>query len=698
MRNLRSLLLFAFAVTGQIFAQNSDPITITAIISDRSIVQPVGSPPIDLRSHFAVPTITGQVIRFTAAGVGTFNVETNAARAPLTVANFLAYVNANRLANTLVDRSDQPLGVIQGGAFIPNTTGTNFTAYNSVQQFTAITLEAGDTLPNVRGAIAMARSGSSGSLTVTNSSTASRTVTVTAASLPAGFGPAWGLLGSFVQSVSGSTVTLVGNANQTITSATSVAWSNNTATSGWFINTVDNTFNLPPASSGGYAAFGRVTGTGMNVVDAIANLPVLGGDITVTQSSTGSAFVTVDSNTLPSNFGFGWVLLGQQVQNVIGNFVTLTGNADRNINSATTVHYGLFQPPFLQLPVFHNLASFGSGNIGLAELVKMTSITAVPLFPTTPGGPGVVTFSAVSSNPGLVNATISGSNLYLAAAKNLDGAATVTVTATDTNGNAVSLPPFNVAVTRKVLDLNADGNLDFIFQNTAGQIFRWYLTATGSISSTGFIYTGGLGDWRLKGIADMNGDGNPDFVFQNTYGQIYVWYLTPAGTTSSAAFIYTGGLGDWTIAGLTDLNRDGKTDIILQNSVGQIYVWLMNGSGGISSSGYYYTGGLGDWRLVAIADLNSDGYPDFIFQNTAGQILAWYLAPAGTIASTGYIYAGGLGDWRVASVTDLNKDGRADIILQNTVGQIYAWYMNGSGGISSAALLYSGGLGDWRLR
>ena len=48
----------------------------------------------------------------------------------------------------------------------------------------------------------------------------------------------------------------------------------NSGTSEWFINTDDNTTQLGQANGGGYAVFGRVTGTGMAVVDAIAALPV----------------------------------------------------------------------------------------------------------------------------------------------------------------------------------------------------------------------------------------------------------------------------------------------------------------------------------------------------------------------------------------------------------------------------------------
>jgi cyclophilin family peptidyl-prolyl cis-trans isomerase len=47
----------------------------------------------------------------------------------------------------------------------------------------------------------------------------------------------------------------------------------NSATSEWYINTRDNSTILGVTNGGGYSVFGRVLGTGMTVVDAIAALP-----------------------------------------------------------------------------------------------------------------------------------------------------------------------------------------------------------------------------------------------------------------------------------------------------------------------------------------------------------------------------------------------------------------------------------------
>ena len=58
---------------------------------------------------------------------------------------------------------------------------------------------------------------------------------------------------------------------------------------------------------------------------------------------------------------------------------------------------------------------------------------------------------------------------------------------------------------------------------------------------------GGLGDWKVVAVADMNGDGKADILFQNTAGQIVVWYVNGAGIPTSSAFIYSGSLGDWKV-------------------------------------------------------------------------------------------------------------------------------------------------------
>jgi cyclophilin family peptidyl-prolyl cis-trans isomerase len=87
-----------------------------------------------------------QVQVFTS--MGNFIIELNPERAPLTVANFLAYVEAGHYTNTLIHRAVANF-VIQGGGF--NADYTPKPAPNKVPN------ESGNGLSNARGTVGLAR-------------------------------------------------------------------------------------------------------------------------------------------------------------------------------------------------------------------------------------------------------------------------------------------------------------------------------------------------------------------------------------------------------------------------------------------------------------------------------------------------------------------------------------------------------------
>ena len=144
-------------------------------------------------------------------------------------------------------------------------------------------------------------------------------------------------------------------------------------------------------------------------------------------------------------------------------------------------------------------------------------------------------------------------------------------------------------------DVNGDGIPDLVFQNNAGQLYQWLLDGIGravtfspkaGINNFGYLYGGGLGDWRVVAVRDVNGDGIPDLVFQNGAGQIYAWFLdgtgapvnfgTGAGLVPGSKYLYTGGLADWRVAGIMDVNGDNIPDLVFQNNAGQLYAWFLN--------------------------------------------------------------------------------------------------------------------------
>ena len=288
MRFLPAAFSALFALSTTLFATDFPTVKAPLPAIDVPRDSPIAA--IDLRAYFEVTSVTGQVVQFRTS-LGTYNVEMLPAAAPASVTNFLSYVNGGRYANTFIHRSDKGLGVIQGGGYA--VTNPNPISVGRIATDAPIALEYN--LPNVRGAIAMAR-----------------------------------------------------------TSAL------NSATSEWFINTVDNSVTLGAGNNGGYAVFGRVIGTGMNVVDAIQALPVYNAGSPYTQLPL---IGTVGANVVFANFV---MMLGNEAvpifpasagQNAVVTFSVT--NSDPGLVTATVSGSSL------------NLA-LASGESGFAD-VKVTA-------------------------------------------------------------------------------------------------------------------------------------------------------------------------------------------------------------------------------------------------------------------------------------------------------------------------------------
>ena len=171
-----------------------------------------GAVQIDLTTHFGVPGVVGQVVQFNFGAQSRVNVEVLSADAPLNATNFLSYVSRNAYDGTILHRIDN--------------LGTTVPAIVQGGGFTAATVP-----------------GTQGSAATINFTSITRSAPVALeARLPLIRG--------------------------TLAAARATGEPNG-ATSEWFFNTIDNSVNLP----GGYSVIGRVLGSGMSVVDGIAQTP-----------------------------------------------------------------------------------------------------------------------------------------------------------------------------------------------------------------------------------------------------------------------------------------------------------------------------------------------------------------------------------------------------------------------------------------
>jgi peptidyl-prolyl cis-trans isomerase A (cyclophilin A) len=162
---------------------------------------------------------TPQARFYTSAG--NITVQLDAAKTPITVTNFMNYMNKGKYDGTIFHRdgrADQPplgpISIIQGGGYTSTTVDAQGNPTGHITTFAPIKLEQG--LQNTRGTIAMARTNAADS-----------------------------------------------------------------ATSEWFFNQSDNAFLNPTGPGTGYAAFGTIT-KGVEVVDAIYNAPVAAPNSTFT--------------------------------------------------------------------------------------------------------------------------------------------------------------------------------------------------------------------------------------------------------------------------------------------------------------------------------------------------------------------------------------------------------------------------------
>jgi cyclophilin family peptidyl-prolyl cis-trans isomerase len=221
-RNLTLALSFCLTIGTTASAQNVAPIVAAPIAG---FTEYAGAPArsIDLTAAFSDPDASSavQLSVLLSSSTGLFNIALDGQHKPITVANFLNYVNSGRyfmidptthtLASSFIHRSVSNF-VVQGGGFIGtvNPAQPAYALPTPVPTFSPIRNEPG--ISNKLGTVAMAK----------------------------------------------------------------VAGNPNSATSQWFVNLANN--GGPPnnldTQNGGFTVFGHVTGNGMTTVNAIAALPV----------------------------------------------------------------------------------------------------------------------------------------------------------------------------------------------------------------------------------------------------------------------------------------------------------------------------------------------------------------------------------------------------------------------------------------
>lgn len=144
-----------------------------------------------------------------------------------------------------------------------------------------------------------------------------------------------------------------------------------------------------------------------------------------------------------------------------------------------------------QLGASFNEMPLTGSTLVASNLVMVHSVQAVPVYPNLADSGAVLTFSALSANTGIVTAEVVGSTLTLRPVA--AGSTTVTVAATDTNGNqAPGQTSFPVTVTTTPVfttqpasrSIDAGSSATISVAATSGATLQWYRNGGGLSGAT----------------------------------------------------------------------------------------------------------------------------------------------------------------------------------------------------------------------
>jgi peptidyl-prolyl cis-trans isomerase A (cyclophilin A) len=270
----------------------------------------------------------------------------------------------------------------------------------------------------------------------------------------------------------------------------------NSATTEFFVNLNDNSTILDP-QNGGFTVFAKVLGNGMSVADAIAALPRVNA-----------------TNVNPPNTG-AWNHL--PVTNITSPALTPLD---------PTTESGPAQTPAQSQMVILNSAT-------------VTGSTLVP-----------ITYAVTSSDPGLVNPTVSGSTLVLNHSATRAGTATITITATESNNPTPVVSTFDVTVTGNSVPIGDGANAQTI------------------------VYTDGdgtIGTVKIKG-----GSANVQFAGTGITKTVSGTTMTVAGTGLEIAEIALSGSNP-SVTITTAGNGDGRVVVNAINSTPAVKSFIGKG-------------------------------------------------------------------------------------------------------------------------
>ncbi|MCX4823672.1 VCBS repeat-containing protein [Streptomyces sp. NBC_01142] len=233
------------------------------------------------------------------------------------------------------------------------------------------------------------------------------------------------------------------------------------------------------------------------------------------------------------------------------------------------------------------------------------------------------------------------------------------------------------------------GKSELLGLDTKGTLYSYYSLNNGQLSARERISD--VGGWKgakptLVSSLDNNGFSDLLEVYNNTL-------FNYSHTSGQVQTIGTGWGVYNTLVGPGDLSGDGKGDLLARDGSGALYLYRGNGTGTAFATKVRIGGGWQQFnKLAGAGDLTGDGRADLLARAKDGKL---YLYP-GTGVATAPFAAKKLigGGWQqftqLAAPGDLTGDGRGDLLARTSAGELFRYDANGAGGFKAKAKIGTG--------
>lgn len=247
-------------------------------------------------------------------------------------------------------------------------------------------------------------------------------------------------------------------------------------------------------------------------------------------------------------------------------------------------------------------------------------------------------------------------------------------------------------------DIDGDGDNDIVnvYQNGAARSIRWFRNDNNVFANSQVLINipsdngSSSNDYFTFKLADLDSDGKIDIIIQNSFLNSVSWYKNLGNNTFGTQQIISNTIVQNKDVVIGDMNNDAKLDIIVPDYTASTIKWFNNTNGNaIGMIENTIDDYIGSPTLTDIGDIDGNGTKDIVIASRGGSKLTWLKN------------SNGLGDFPEmpkyittsnqsilsAILIDANNDGFKDLVISSNK---ITWLLNdGQGNFINEQILYT---------